>query len=492
MATARKKKTDIAGQPSAGQEGIADLTEAMANIIGKSDIQEQAAVATAMQNGSGEVMIQPMQSVAISPRNGAVSKRMMLSWLWFIKRIQDMPEAGTYRFAMAQLLGFLESREYNDVKTDLRNLNATQVEWNNYKDDETSWGVSNLLSQVEIKSTKNGNFIEISLPPRIEKGIRERRGYSELNLLLAKQLRSASALNLYRICVAFETNPSRVTMRDTPESWYPRLAGNPMPKDTVFHYKYFKRDTLQPAIAEINTLSDLEVRLIEHKEGRRVVEIQFGVESKPQVSFELDQGGSEEAELLLTGMLGVGVRRSDALSLLGKYGIKRIQRNLAYTIERKQKLGSELREVAKYLKAAIREDYAEGMESENLHAVKSGSSQQEDIARTGDEEAVLRKEFEAFRRQKVEELFQEFTSKQSEENWAFYLDELNTSGRNNFLLKRATSKGLKVPDVAVDFMNWLAERSWGPISEGDLLKFLLHKNRADIAASVSKRKGKTA
>ncbi len=424
---------------------------------------------------SGDFLIQPMQSVALSPKNGAITKRMMLSWLYFLKQIQEMEPATTYRFRMAPLMEFLESREYEDIKEDLRSLNGTQVEWNNYRNDETSWGVSTLLSQVEIKSSKNGNFIEISLPPKIESGIRERKGYSELNLLLARQLRSTAALNLYRICVAYETNPSGVTFRAQPADWYPKLAGNPMPEGSKFEYKYFKRDTLHPAIAEINTLSDILVDLIEHREGKRVKELQFSVKPKPQGALDLRDGDSEETKLL-TELIQLGVRRNNALTLLKQYGAKRIERNIEYTKQRQKTLGDAMRNPVLYLKKAIREDYAVDASADDLSAENLDDPRTAQEKAGQEREKSLRAEFDTYRRSLAADMFKEMPKAQSIETWEIYIERLRVK-MNSVLLKQAETKGLKSKHVEVDFLDWLAHKNWGEPTEKELLQYVLRKSK---------------
>jgi plasmid replication initiation protein len=104
--------------------------------------------------------------------------------------------------------------------------------------------------------------------------------YTKLSIYYQGLLRSGPALALYEICRRYATNPSRVTSIEIYEYWHSALTGNP--RDEPPAYKYFKRDVLKPAIAEINSTTDIEVDLIEHKNGRKVERLQFYVELKKQ------------------------------------------------------------------------------------------------------------------------------------------------------------------------------------------------------------------
>jgi hypothetical protein len=419
---------------------------------------------------SADILLQPMQSVALNPMSGKVTKRMMLSWLYLLRGCQKLPPASVYRFPMAPLMKYLESKDYEVVKADLRGLNATQVEWNNVRGDETSWGVSNLLAQVEVRTNRAGNTIEISLPPKVEASIRDKRSFSELNLILARSLRTTAALNLYRICIAYETNPSHVTFRDPPEVWEPKLSGTPRKPGTAFHYKFFKRDTLKPILSEINQMCDIDVELIEHKEGIKVVAIQFRVTPKPQASLLLEDGNSPDGEVLLE-LETMGIRRKEAMVFLRNHGPERIRRNIAYTIARRAEMGAAMRDPTKYLKSAIREDYAE---SAPVATAKPARPVVDQKARQAEKQERVRNELLALRRQRAEEMFLEMSRKESDRWWEDYLSVIR-NGANKALLKAANTKGLRDKMVKIDFFLWLAEKTWGELTDRELFEYVLAK-----------------
>jgi plasmid replication initiation protein len=59
-------------------------------------------------------------------------------------------------------------------------------------------------------------------------------------------------------------------------------------------YRIFKRDTLRPAMAEINAVADIEIEMLEFKSGRFVSDLQFTVRKKPQKTLALQQRSAAE------------------------------------------------------------------------------------------------------------------------------------------------------------------------------------------------------
>lgn len=62
------------------------------------------------------------------------------------------------------------------------------------------------------------------------------------------------------------------------------MTGKPAPKEIKTQFRFFNRDTIKPAVEEVNEVSELIVRAIEFKVGRTIEYIQFEVQIKPEVS----------------------------------------------------------------------------------------------------------------------------------------------------------------------------------------------------------------
>lgn len=110
-----------------------------------------------------------------------------------------------------------------------------------------------------------------AFPPEVHELVMAPGTYTRLNIIYQGLLRSGTALALYEICRRYATNPSKRTHIETYEHWYGALTGNAVSKDDPPPYKYFKRDVIKPAVAQINALTDINVELIEHKNGRKSI-----------------------------------------------------------------------------------------------------------------------------------------------------------------------------------------------------------------------------
>lgn len=434
---------------------------------GLSEVQQIASDSTRAM-----VLNQPMQSVALTPTRGAITRHMNLMWLKIIQEIQQQPEAPVYKIPVKALVDFIgDAKNYDRLKENLKALNAVQVEWNNISTEGEQWGVSSLLSQAKVTRSGNTTTIEVSLPPDINKGVRELKQFSALNLLLARELKNPAALNLFRIAVAYETNPSKVTFRATPDKWEPLLRGTPRHAGTEFVYKYFKRDTVLPALAEVNRLTNLTLELIEHREGRTVKELQFRVNSKGAVDIDgavSEMGSRGDVEAL--GMLKeLGVRSSDAKQLLSVFGGERVRRNVEY-LKRKQSEGGKIRSVTAYVKSAIQQDYADAEVIEG--EVTLVTSDKKSVKDKAAEKEVAMERFKSHRRSEAAEMFMEMTRRDSDSYWDTYLESLKQAN-NQTLLSAAATKGLKAKIVQIDFYDWLSEKLQGPITDANFMDFLL-------------------
>lgn len=64
--------------------------------------------------------------------------------------------------------------------------------------------------------------------------------------------------------------------------WRPVLLGRfDHERLQKLEYRIFKRDSLRPAVAEINAVADIEIEMLEFKSGRFVSDLQFTVRKKP-------------------------------------------------------------------------------------------------------------------------------------------------------------------------------------------------------------------
>jgi hypothetical protein len=108
--------------------------------------------------------------------------------------------------------------------------------------------------------------------------------FAQIRRSTIAQFRTHAGLALYEICARYKDNPSHLTSKQHWHWWLPVLSGKPAPKEIKTQFRFFNRDTLKPAVEEVNEVSELIVRVIEIKVGRTIEFIQFEVQLKPEVS----------------------------------------------------------------------------------------------------------------------------------------------------------------------------------------------------------------
>lgn len=441
---------------------------------GFSDVQRLAAI-TAER---AVVLNQPMQSIALKPTHGAITRAMSLMWLKLLQLIQQQPEAPVYKIPMKELVAFIgDTKNYDRLKENLRALNAVQVEWNAVNEHGEQWAVSSLLSQAKITRGSGSTTVEVSLPPDINKGVREMTQFSTLNLMIAREFKNAAGLNLFRIAVAYETNPSRVTFRRPVGEWELLLRSQPRPPGTEFVYKYFKRDTVLPAMAEIARLTHLTLELIEHREGRVVRELQFRILPKDTIDLEPASESVAAAEALAE-LKGLGVRTAEARSMVASFGADRVRRNVEYLKRKRAEGTGKVRNEAAYIKAAIQSDYADSdMDAGEVTVITADPVTKKSLTSTASERELAMQGFQAHRRSQAQGLFMEMPYRESNEHWETFV-ESTKSAKNQTLMAAIKSKGIKAKLVQIAFFDWLSERLLGPITDQSFLDYLVSQQAA--------------
>jgi hypothetical protein len=190
-------------------------------------------------------------------------------------------------------------------------------------------------------------------------------------------LRSGSALALYEVCRRYATNPSKVTMTEGVEHWHGVLTGNPVNYGAEVSYKYFKRDVIKPAIAEVNALTDIRVELIEHKNGRRIESLQFRVELAAQSQLAFPAPPVVDTDLI-ERIVKFGFNQAEAADFVAAYGDEKIRSSVHFVEARiAQTNSSPLDSPAAYFRWTLREGAAaaRGLQDASQPAARKAGKQ---------------------------------------------------------------------------------------------------------------------
>ena len=281
-----------------------------------------------------EYLLKHVNAVALMPTAGgrriSVLGRKLFNVLLF--RAQEEGEREEYEARLHEVLSdaAYNSNDTAPIRKILRELMSTTVEWQSPSNGEIeTWDACNLLSGAG--TTKDKRTKAVTVRWRFDSKIRAQLlspdRYARLSLEAITQLTTHSAMDLYEICARYVDNPGHKTARQHWRWWKPVLTGV-VGDDLKSEYRFFKRDVLNKAIAEINECTNLVVRgPIEYKErdNKTIAEIQFEVRLKGSeapstpVKPPLEDVGVNDLPLVGRA-INSGVKQFEAEALIRKYG----------------------------------------------------------------------------------------------------------------------------------------------------------------------------
>lgn len=427
-----------------------------------------------------------VEAIAIQPKSGKITLLTRKLFNVLLTVAQQADESGdTYRALLSDIVAnsAFDSNDTALVKEHLRRMVSVQVEWSQGTSSQKpgrKWGISTLIADAEILEdpTTRRVWVEFSFAPKIKKKLLDPVQYARLSLQFQSQLRSSAGLALYEICVRYLTNPSHLTMREAWEWWRPILSGTPDTEagdEAKREYKYFKRDYLRPAIAEVNAVTNIFVELIEHREGRRVAEIQFRVTERKQPMLALDEHPNVFDSTLVDRMVKIGIPLKEAQTLYADSEENRIRAALQMTEQRMRSTTlPPVRSAPALFKDALKKGYAPPVDALPSAAAGKGAASG---APADDPKARLLDEYMAHRRKEAQALYQEQGEAERElARRSFEEDELPGLGAH--MRDDWRRRGLESKLTETAFFDWLARKTWGEPTDGDLLSFTLSQSRA--------------
>ena len=233
----------------------------------------------------------PVSALAMVPKTGTITRvgRQAYTLMMFVAREQgtESAETGLFEAPLNSVIrGYDGSTgSVKELKKHLLSMVTHVVEWQSPSPAETEeWGACGLLSQVNLKKKNGENWLYWAYPPALRQEMLYPLRYAQIRRSTIAQFRSHAGLALYEICARYKDNPSHRTSKQHWHWWLPVLTGKPIPKEIKTEFRFFNRDTIKPAIDEVNEVSELSVTVHEFKVGRSIEFIQFEVHIKPQAT----------------------------------------------------------------------------------------------------------------------------------------------------------------------------------------------------------------
>ena len=303
----------------------------------------------------------PVNTLAIVPKSHKITSLGRKSYNVLLHEAQEQGlENDVFRMPLERIVrsvGF-DSNDQELIKKHLRAMVSTTVEWQSPTTGEgLSWNISGLLAHAKLSKVRGQVWVEWSYAINLKQELLEPTVFARLSLQIISTLRSHAGIALYEICSRYK-NIGR-TSRQTWQWWRPVLSGRPESEQTArLEYRIFKRDTLKPAIAEVCALTDIDIELVEHRQGRFVGELQFLIRPKAGESVQrqrptaADAVGTHAPLTLHARELGLDGARVEAL--VAVHGSLAVEDAIQATTRRAATDYPEpLRDAYRYVKAVL-------------------------------------------------------------------------------------------------------------------------------------------
>lgn len=266
------------------------------------------------------------------------------------------------------LLGWSTDNNYELIKNALKKLNITQIEWNILKKDKKNeWGVTTIISGVKVK---NG-ICEYSYSPLLKDLMAIPNIYAKLNMAVQAKFNSKHSLALWEFLVEILCNTSNNCITT---NWMElHIIRKILGVDGAKMYEEFKilnRDVLKKATSEINNISDIEIKCIYKRCGKKIIAIAFSVSRKQNFDYLLVDSGFSEME-------GLDIARSElienngslidrlriefnipcktAQKIVKDYAKEKIEKTIKYVQE--QISNKKINKIPAYFISALKEDW---------------------------------------------------------------------------------------------------------------------------------------
>ncbi len=188
----------------------------------------------------------------------------------------ELPFQERHRMRIQELMRTLEFDSKNEdyLKEALEAIVSCRVKWNILdKDGEYEWGVTTLLAEAKIK---NG-VCTYAYGPTLRERLHNPHMYARISLSMQNKFDSKHAQALWELCTDYLDE-----VRNQGETPFIGLGdfkgllgiGN---GGYGGEFKIINRDVIKPAIEEINTVTDFDVKAEYKKEKRKVSAVKFRV-----------------------------------------------------------------------------------------------------------------------------------------------------------------------------------------------------------------------
>lgn len=416
----------------------------------------------------------PVNTLAIVPKSEKITltaRKIYNVMLHYAQRQGVAQDVYRVQFkAIATGIDF-HSNNTEMIKQYFRQMATTGVEWQSPTTGEgVHWSVSALIAHAALIKQGNELFLEWSYAPNIKHELLDPQRFAKMSLQVQAELNTMPALALYEICCRYVDNPGGLTARQSWAWWRPVLTGSPDSAAAAYlEYKIFNRDVLKKATRKVNEVSDLEIELIEHKQGRSVQDLQFRVRRKIPLRVAQDHAITPVDLKTVGAVIKAGITQDRAERLITKFGASAIDQALAAMQARlAQPHADPVRSPDKYLMTLL--------ESGQFGQIKApatatpGKPYDSKVQRL-----KLIERFFATKRSELLDMFHEMDAAEQQQWVSRFAEE--GMPNNDAIKKTFIRKGISSPIVRPVFLKFLGnavwEEGWDKPTDTDLVDLAL-------------------
>ncbi len=407
----------------------------------------------------------PVNTLAIVPKTTRITSLGRKAYNVLLHEAQEAGlERDVFRAPLERIVKGIDfdSNDHALIKKHLRAMVSTTVEWQSPTAGEGSdWNVSGLLAHAKLTKERGQVWVEWSYAVNLKQELLEPTVFAKLKLEILSQLRSHAGIALYEICTRYKE--IGLTARQPWRWWRPVLSGQPeTEKNAALEYRIFKRDTLKPAIAEVSAITDVEVELVEHRDGRFISEIQFAVRKKRQASLALKQPPEPVDLTLVARARELGIDEDQLDQLASEHGLSAVAAGLEVLAGRiASAFPGPLRDHYRYLKSimsgeAARLDKQQQQEAADL-AAKALPSKEANVKR----QARWRDEWIRRQRERFVDAIASMSADQQARLAADLLKDMEAREVHPSIRKRLVTSGWQHPLVIHEMVKYFAVGAHG-------------------------------
>lgn len=425
----------------------------------------------------------PVNTLAIVPKSAKITVLARKAYnvlLWIAQR--EGVEKEVYRAPLAEVVKGIDytSNDIALIKKHLRAMASTIVEWNSPTTGEgTKWSVCSMITHATITNERNQNFLEWGFAPPIRSELISPAVFAPGRLEILSQMHTHAGLALYEICSRYVGVGK--TSRQLWRWWIPVLTGQPpSEKQEKLEYRFFKRDTLKTAIAEVSTISDIEVELIEHKVGKNVAEIQFAVKRRVQGQISVKNPPKPVDLALLKKATDIGISEERLEELVAKHGETDVVRGLNDLEARIEKaFPAPVADPFRYLSATLKKKPVVPEHPQDVEA----ASKQLATKKQAERKSAWQEEWMRRRREEVTKQLRQISPQEMKELEYSLFEWLAVKEAHPSVIKRLQSNGWDHPLVRHLMIDFYAKAAigddWDKPSPEELLEIASEETTFD-------------